>query len=1083
MPSCFIGREPFRLVPAVAVWVVIALLAGSVPLLGQTPVSVDCVTGDAVTDPADNPGLVADCETLLALRDTLAGTAVLNWSAATPIESWTGISLDGTPPRVAWLVLQNLSLNGSIPVQLANLPSLVLILLDRNQLTGSIPPQLGNLSNLSALRIERNQLTGSIPAELGNLSNLAHLGLSSNDLTGSIPSQLGDLSKLTLLHLDRNELTGSIPSQLGSLSSLDQLNLRGNELTGPISSQLGNLSDLTVLDLAGNRLAGSIPSQLGNLAKLSRLSLGGNRLTGSIPSELANLVRLTELNLGGNAFTGCIPAGLLSVGSHDLASLDLLYCETLLSDLNVTPGTLTPQFDSDVTDYTATVTGTQFTVGAVKDPSATLLYLDRDNTELSDADTVSDGHQVDLSGGATLVRVKVVSQGGLAARLYTMQVNQPESPRIITPVIRGVNSLTIPWSAPVVTGGAAVTSYDLRYIKSADYFTADRNWTVVEGIWTAGPLSHELTGLIPDTWYYFQVRSFNGAEGPWSNSVTTSTLAELSSVTTLSGLSISPGTLTPAFESDVTDYTASGDANEATVNPVSDHDATFEFLDVNNAALLDANRGLDGYQIDLTGGARLVRIKVISQDGSAQRFYSVEVSPSGVQVNPPGPPSITTPVDTGPYTLTVDWDAPVQTGSAAITSYDLRYIETVADESVDSNWTLVKGVWTTGYRGYQLTGIAAGTEYDIQIRAFNGAEGPWSSTATGTTEAATENTPPSFLQSDPFPLTVAENTRQGMSIGGAVAATDVENDPLIYTLGGVDASSFDVVEASGQLRTKAVLDYETKSSYAVILLVRDGKDSLGAPDTVTDDTINVTVSVTNVDEPGYLALSSTQPRFDTPLTAELTDPDLELKNLVWSWERSSDRMSTWESIPGATSSSYEPMEDDVDNHLRVTVLYDDGHGSGKSVTTPLVNPVGGREEPPPASEVFDDVTMGIWYESAVTWMIHYRITAGCTVTRFCPERNLTRQEFVTFLWRAADRPTPRYPGSEAFSDVKQGIYADQAIGWAASNGVTAGCTQGEFGDPSWQFCPEQHVTRDRWQLCYIDMWKPTMWDPSLRTRM
>ena len=39
------------------------------------------------------------------------------------------------------------------------------------------------------------------------------------------------------------------------------------------------------------------------------------------------------------------------------------------------------------------------------------------------------------------------------------------------------------------------------------------------------------------------------------------------------------------------------------------------------------------------------------------------------------------------------------------------------------------------------------------------------------------------------------------------------DDTLIYSLGGDDADSFDIDGSSGQLSTKAELDYETKSSY------------------------------------------------------------------------------------------------------------------------------------------------------------------------------------------------------------------------------------------------------------------------------
>ena len=61
-------------------------------MVGDEPAEVEaaagCDTGTTVPQPADNPGLVADCETLLGLRAELAGTATLDWSAAVPMARW-----------------------------------------------------------------------------------------------------------------------------------------------------------------------------------------------------------------------------------------------------------------------------------------------------------------------------------------------------------------------------------------------------------------------------------------------------------------------------------------------------------------------------------------------------------------------------------------------------------------------------------------------------------------------------------------------------------------------------------------------------------------------------------------------------------------------------------------------------------------------------------------------------------------------------------------------------------------------------------------------------------------------------------
>ena len=89
-------------------------------------VQFTCTTGAAVADPATDTDLVADCETLLAARDTLAGDGTLNWSADLAMSSWDGVTISGTPSRVTTLNLYNRGLSGSIPSELGDLSSLEL---------------------------------------------------------------------------------------------------------------------------------------------------------------------------------------------------------------------------------------------------------------------------------------------------------------------------------------------------------------------------------------------------------------------------------------------------------------------------------------------------------------------------------------------------------------------------------------------------------------------------------------------------------------------------------------------------------------------------------------------------------------------------------------------------------------------------------------------------------------------------------------------------------------------------------------------------------------------------------------------
>ena len=129
-----------------------------------------CVDGAAVTDPEDNLELFRDCEALLAAKETLAGTATLDWSADRAISSWEGVTTGGAPSRVTKVVL----------------PS--------KGLSGSIPPELGRLFGLTTLDLSMNALTGEIPAELGRRYYLRELRLSGNSLTGCIPIGLKDVA-------------------------------------------------------------------------------------------------------------------------------------------------------------------------------------------------------------------------------------------------------------------------------------------------------------------------------------------------------------------------------------------------------------------------------------------------------------------------------------------------------------------------------------------------------------------------------------------------------------------------------------------------------------------------------------------------------------------------------------------------------------------------------------------------------------------------------------------------------------------------------------------------------------------------
>ena len=106
--------------------------------------------------------------------------------------------------------------------------------------------------------------------------------------------------------------------------------------------------------------------------------------------------------------------------------------------------------------------------------------------------------------------------------------------------------------------------------------------------------------------------------------------------------------------------------------------------------------------------------------------------------------------------------------------------------------------------------------------------------------AADTNVAPSFGDTSTT-RTIAENTAAGMPIGAPVAATDANSgDTLTYSLEGTVAASFRIDGSTGQLRTSAALDYETTSTYNVVVRATDSAGLY--------DTIDVTINVTDVVE-------------------------------------------------------------------------------------------------------------------------------------------------------------------------------------------------------------------------------------------
>ncbi len=417
----------------------------------------------------------------------------------------------------------------------------------------------------------------------------------------------------------------------------------------------------------------------------------------------------------------------------------------------------------------------------------------------------------------------------------------------------------------------------------------------------------------------------------------------------------------------------------------------------------------------------------------------------------------------------------------------------VWDSSTDQvSWSAISGETSASYTpqssdvGRYLRATASYTDGEGSGKT---AQAALSNPVTAT---ATPNRAPDFGKATEQ-LSVAENTASGAAIGSAVEASDADSDTLTYTLGGTDAASFNIDGSTGQLRTRAALNYESQQTYSVTVTATDPSGD--------SDSITVTINITNVDEPGTVALSAVAPTMGTALTASLTDPDGGVTSTTWSWQRSTNQV-TWTTISGATSASYTPQSSDVGRYLQATASYSDGEGPGKTAqaatsnqATPQINQPsvtpdsnGGNVSPPPRSSgggggsqtpirrspppaapsqpqpqpqpfetAFVDIIMAGVHTDAIEAIEEAGLLTGteCETSLFCPNQPIERWVMAIWMVRLLDGADTAPSDASRFVDV----VADQK--WApfierlAELEVTLGCS----AEPELRFCPDQPVTR------------------------
>ena len=308
--------------------------------------------------------------------------------------------------------------------------------------------------------------------------------------------------------------------------------------------------------------------------------------------------------------------------------------DATLSALALSSGTLVPEFDSATTRYAALVENitSSITVTPTKsDSNATLVYLDANDQTLDDADANTGGQQVNLSVGATTIKVKVTAEDTTTTQTYTLVVNRNSLPVFTTtsPISVAENSTFVADLEATDAENHELTWYIVGGFDSSRFtVTSEGELTFNSAPDFENPADSNENNDYVVTVGVRDAIDVNGLD-LIINVTDVDEAPPSSDDATLSGLWLSSGTLDPVFASGTTSYDASvaNSVSSITVTPTRNNsNATLSYLDVNDQVLDDADANTGGQQVDLSVGDNTIKVRVTAEDTTTMQTYTIAVT-------------------------------------------------------------------------------------------------------------------------------------------------------------------------------------------------------------------------------------------------------------------------------------------------------------------------------------------------------------------------------------------------------------------------------------------------------------------------
>ncbi len=739
-----------------------------------------------------------------------------------------------------------------------------------------------DLATITGLDLSGTSLTTLKTGDFADMVSLTTLNLSNNALTNLPAGIFDDAPSLRSITLANNRILSLPDGVFTRLSSLSTVDLSGNGITSLSGGVFSGLSGLTTLNLSNNKLSTLPTGIFDGLTSLNQLSLSGN-----VVDPLQIGVSLQKV--GTNQFKAVAPIGApfnivlpleqiygtvrggvktiqIPKGGVESRPLTMVRIPNTIASVTVDIVNV-PQLPSNHNGY-ALVKSMTRRLEVLPKLNSSPVFTEGTSTTRTVAENTDSHTNIGTPVSATDADEDTLTYqiGGTDANTFSINSTNGQLRTSSALDYENKNSYSITVSVSDGNGGTDSITVTINVTDVVEI-------TVIEEDEPEDSAQQETTTNTPPVFT--------------DGTSTTRSVAE----NTGSGVNIGSAVSATDADNDALTYTLGGtDVNAFSLNSTNGQLRTSAALDYENknsysvtVSVSDGKGGTDSITvtINVTDVVEITVIEENEPEDSAQQKTTTNTPPvftdgtsttrsiaentgSGVDIGAAVSATDADSGDTLTYTL---GGTDVNAFSINSTNGQLRTSAALDYENKNS-YSVTVSV-SDGNGGTDSITVTINVTDVVEITVIEEDE-PEDSAQ----QETTTNTPPVFTDGTSTTRSIAENTGSGVDIGSAVSATDADNDTLTYTLGGTDAASFSIDNTSGQLRTKASLDYESKASYSVIVSVSDGNSG--------SDSIDVSISVTDADEnsaPVTVGTISTdtltveKPSVQIDVSGNFSDPD------------------------------------------------------------------------------------------------------------------------------------------------------------------------------------------------------------------